>query len=424
MGIQPRRLRVVGLAIACAALSAPLIASAAPGDLDPSFGKSGTTLTQVDKTGSGAALVAIEPNGKIVAAGVGFDGLGEDTDADFAVVGYTPRGRLDKRFGSGGAKVFDFGGDYVWELPSDLAITADRRILVGGSTAVADFEPGAGIARLNEDGSFDDSLAGDGTLNTDAEGLEEATAVLPLDDRDFFVVGPSGKSVAVARFNSDGGIDPGFAGDGVATQDLGSGARVAGAALDGDGGIVVVVGSASIGEDGFGLVRFNADGSFDSAFGDAGLATAQGSDVTELAIAPDGKLVAGGARTVARFDAGGSVDGSFANEGIFSFSRAMRFSAAGLDVAPNGSVVLSGTGGRHAKHFAVARLKKSGKLDRRFGKNGFAIEDLGGEEAALGVALQEDGKIVAAGRAGGRNTFIGGIGGRDTRFAIARFLKR
>lgn len=424
MGFRQGHPRVVGLAIACAALSAPLIASAASGDLDPSFGKRGTTLTQVDATGSGAARVAVDPNGTIVAAGVGFDGLGEDTDADFAVVGYTSRGRLDKGFGTNGANVFDFGGDYVWELPNDLAITADRKILVGGSTEVADFEPGAGIARLNADGSFDDSLAGDGTLNTDPEGLEEATAVLPLDGGDFLVIGPSGKSVAVARLNADGGIDPGFAGDGVATHDLGSGARVARAALDGGGGVVVVVGSASIGKDGFGLVRFNADGSFDSAFGKNGLATAQGSRVTEVALAPGGKLVVGGAKTVARFDAGGSVDGSFANDGIFTFSRAKRFSAEGLAVAPNGSVVLSGAGGHHAKHFAVARLKKSGKLDRRFGDDGFAIEDLGGQEAALGVALQEDGEIVAAGRAGGRNIFFGGVGGRDTRFAIARFLGR
>ena len=86
--------------------------------------------------------------------------------------------------------------------------------------------------------------------------------------------------------------------------------------------------------------------------------------------------------------------------------------------------MLSGTGGRRAKHFAVARLKKSGKLDRRFGDGGYAIVDLGGQEAALDVALQDDGKIVAAGRARGRNLFIGGIGGRDTKVALARLRAR
>lgn len=416
--------RTLALAVVCVALAVPLIASAAPGDPDPGFGKRGTTLTQVDKTGSGAARVAVAPNGKLVAAGVGFDGLGEDTDADFAVVGYTARGKLDKGFGTDGANVFDFGEDYVWELPSDLAITADGKILVAGSTAVADFEAGAGIARLTADGRFDDSLAGDGTLNTNPEGLREASAVVPLADGDFLVTGPTGQSVAVARFNADGSLDPALAGDGVATHDLGNKARVGHAVLDGAGGIVVVVGSAAIGKDGYGLVRFGADGSFDAAFGDSGLATGDGSGVSELALAPGGKLVAAGERSVARFDAAGKPDASFAQGGTFTFSGPRRFLAEAVAVAPSGSIVLSGAGGRQVRHFAVARLKKGGKLDRRFGDDGYAIEDLGGQEAALGVALQDDGRIVAAGRARGRNLFIGGIGGRDTRFALARFLGR
>ena len=406
-----------------AALGAPLIASAASGDLDRSFGKRGVTLTQVDKTGSGAARVAVMPNGGLVVAGVGFDGLGEDTDADFAIVGYTARGKLDQGFGANGANVFDFGEDNVWELPHVLAITDEGKIFVGGTTVVADFEAGAGIARLNADGTFDHSLAGDGTLNTNPDGLEEATAVLPVADGDFYVVGPARQSVAVARFNADGALDSGFAVDGVATHDLGAKARVAHAVLAEDGKIVAVVDSGAFGAHKFGLIRFSSDGTIDTTFGRDGLAKAPGSGVTELALDSAGRLVAAGGRTIARFEGDGALDASFADRGTFEFGRAKRFSAEGLAVRPNGSLVLCGTAGRRGKHFAVARLKKSGKLDRRFGADGFAIEDLGGEDAALGVALQDD-KIVAAGRARGRNLFIGGIGGRDTRVALARFADR
>ena len=125
-------------------------------------------------------------------------------------------------------------------------------------------------------------------------------------------------------------------------------------------------------------------------------------------------------RRSARFDAGGEPDRSFAVDGTFAFGGPRDFKVHGLAVAGNGSIALAGTGGRHGKHFAVARLKKSGKLERRFGDGGYAIKDLGGQEAAIGVALQ-GGKIVAAGRARGRNVFIGGLGGRDTRVALARF---
>jgi hypothetical protein len=58
-----------------------------------------------------------------------------------------------------------------------------------------------------------------------------------------------------------------------------------------------------------------------------------------------------------------------------------------------------------------------------WGLGGYAIEDLGGQEAAIGVALQ-GGKIVAAGLARRCNVFIGDLGGRDTRVALARFRGR
>ena len=422
VGIPQARRRAIALVVCIGVLAAPLIARGASGDLDSTFGKGGVTLTAVGFTGSGAARVAVDPEGRIVTAGVSFDGLGEDTDADFSVVRHTAKGKLDKSFGTSGAQVFNFGESYVWELPNDLALTADGKILVGGSTEVGSFESGAGIARLNADGTFDTSLAGDGTLSTNPEGLDEATAVLPVDDGDFYAVGPSGgHRVVVARFNADGSLDAGFAGDGAAMQDLGVLTRVAHAVLADDGRIVVVVRSRGIGPSNFGLIRFNADGSPDTAFGKDGFATAAGSRVTEVAMDPAGRLIAAGGRTVARFGVDGALDTSFAGDGAFTFSRAKGFSASGLAVTPNGSLVLSGTGGRRGTHFAVAQLRKSGQLDRGFAGDGFAIVKLGGKDAALGVTVQDDGKIVAAGRARGRNLFIGGIGGRETKVAVARF---
>lgn len=425
MGRPWTRPQTVGLAIAIAMLCVPLIALARPGGLDKTFGKDGVTITKVSATGAGASRVAVQDDGRIVVAGVSFFGSGEDTDADFMVAGYTPNGRLDRSFGNRGLVVFDFDQGYAWEYARDLALTADGKILVGGSTEVEDFASAAGVARLNPDGSFDSTLDGDGRLAANPEGLAVASSVLPLADGDFLVVGLAGKAVAVARFNFDGSLDSAWAGDGVATHHLGSGARVGRATLDGSGGVVVVVGSAATGSDGFGLVRFGTDGTFDTAFGAAGLAKAKGAGVTEIAPAPGGKLVAAGGRTIARFAADGSRDTSFAGDGTFAFSKARGFLARGLAVAPNGSLALAGTAGEKGrKHFAVAQLRSNGRLNRSFGAEGYSVQDLGGLEAALGIALQDNGRLVAAGRAGGRSIFIGGIGGGDTGIALARFRGR
>lgn len=50
------------------------------------------------------------------------------------------------------------------------------------------------------------------------------------------------------------------------------------------------------------------------------------------------------------------------------------------------------------------RLKPNGSLDRRFDADGELTLDVGGMNVAFALALQSDGKIVAAGRKGGANS--------------------
>jgi uncharacterized delta-60 repeat protein len=418
--------RLAGAAIVASLLLVfPLLAIAKPGALDKGFGEHGTTVSNIASTGSGANRVVVMPGGAIVAAGMGIDGLGEDSDGDFAVAGYTEKGALDTGFATKGANIFDFGEDYVFDVVHDLAVTDDGKILVGGLTFDGT-NTAAGIARLKADGSLDDTLGGDGTVTASAEELENAVALLPLPGGAFYVVGPAGDNLAIARFTEDGTLDASFAGDGVATYGTDRAARVGQAILTEGGKIVAVAYTADVADPNFGLLRFNADGTLDATFGDGGLAQGVGKGVTELSADEDGNLVAAGARNVARFDADGQPDVSFADHGAFEFSSASGFTASGLALDPDGKIVLSGSAAQKRKHkadrtyFAVARLKSNGKLDRKFGKRGFAVAKFGSE--APGVGVQDDGKIVAAGRTLGRSIFIGDIAGRDTNFALARFL--
>ncbi|MGF1471252.1 MAG: hypothetical protein ACFB50_05840 [Rubrobacteraceae bacterium] len=89
--------------------------------------------------------------------------------------------------------------------------------------------------------------------------------------------------------------------------------------------------------------------------------------------------------------------------------------AEGVAIQPDGKVVAAGSAGTDSgDEFAVARYNADGTLDPSFGTNGTVTTDVGGNDSSFAnaVALQPDGKIVAAGRA---------ITGSGTEFAVARY---
>src|SRR5205823_4464860 len=78
------------------------------GSLDTSCGSGGKVLTDIGGTLEGAHAVAIEKDGKIVAAGSSNASGSGDYD-DFALARYNPNGSLDRRFGSRGKVLTSFG---------------------------------------------------------------------------------------------------------------------------------------------------------------------------------------------------------------------------------------------------------------------------------------------------------------------------
>ena len=280
-----------------------------------------------------------------------------------------------------------------------------------------DFDSGAGIARLDADGMPDAGFGDEGKLFAGDGGLEEAAAILPLAGGAFYVVGPSKKSLEIARYNADGSLDTTFGTGGFTLTDLGKRTTIGHAILTDDDKIVVA------GD--FGLMRFSADGTLDATFGEDGVA--DGPELLNVAQDSKGNLVAAAGRTVARFTADGEVDRSFADDGLFEFSNASGFSGAGLAIGTKDSVVASGTTkpkkskATSGHRFAVAALKSDGTLNRKFGNRGFATDAHG--DVAKAVTVQNDGNIVAAGRTFGRNIFIGSIAGNETAVMVARFLK-
>jgi uncharacterized delta-60 repeat protein len=222
------------------------------GTLDPTFGTGGTVVTDLGGDDK-AAAVAIQPDGKIVLAG-----RGVDNDDDWALLRYLPTGALDPTFGSGGIVGTDFNGGEDWV--GGLAIRPDGKIVVAGQVFV-------------------------GTVFcTDQNGLTRGC--------DKF-------GMAAVQYGPKGKLDPKFGDGGKAVYELDATSGAAALALQPDGKIVL---AGHYDYDDFAVVRANADGSLDTAFGTEGLVRTpfgRAMDVAyAVALQPDGQIIAGGTGTI------------------------------------------------------------------------------------------------------------------------------
>ena len=124
------------------------------------------------------------------------------------------------------------------------------------------------------------------------------------------------------------------------------------------------------------------------------------------------------------FAAGGDLDPSFGGDGTVTIDAPSHGVANAVAIQSDGKIVVAGGslyGGRNPR-FVLTRLRADGALDPTFGRDGTATTDFGrnGGEAALGVAVQADGKIVAVGYAGARR-YNPLSSGRNPRIAVARY---
>jgi len=413
-------------------------ASAAPGTLDVSFGVGGGLRTNFGGTYDWAFATAIQPDGRILAAGVS-DAKGT---YDFALARYTSTHDLDPSFGHNGVVLTDFGHSYDWAYA--LALQPDGRIVVAGVSDVSGSKDFA-LARYNPDGTPDFGFGKNGRTTL---GLRSLTT----DIIHGIVIQPDGKIVAagvtyedvvtlrphgdfmVARFQPDGRPDLSFGVGGVTTTDFSGesydepyavvlqpdGKIVLGGYTNSGGGPGVLFGA-----DQLALARYMPDGLLDPTFGREGKVVFDGGSIDErllaLALAPDGSLIAGGYTNgerrgdllLARLWPDGSLDRQFGNTGKgFSINdlgtNSERISSLVLE--PNGKIVAGGqTAVSDNADFAVFRYDPRGFFDTSFGRAGVATFDFGGREDRIhAIALQPDGKIVAVGQS-------------EADFAVVRF---
>jgi uncharacterized delta-60 repeat protein len=243
--------------------------------------------------------VAIQSNGKIVAVGA------ENWFSRFALARYRKDGTLDPTFGGDGKVATNFTS--VGDGAVAVALQANGRIVAAGW---AKNSLKFALARYRTDGSRDPDFSGNGKLTTNfTPGEDAAHAVAIQDDGRIVAAGFIGEGsdeprFALARYDTDGTLDPTFGADGrVSTNFVDDSLDVArGVSIQSDGKILA---AGSAGEDSgnskFGLARYEVDGSLDPTFGTDGRVTtnfAGGVDQFDLAeavtIQANGKIVAAG----------------------------------------------------------------------------------------------------------------------------------
>lgn len=393
----------------------------ASGLLDTSFDGDGKLILGLNNASNvGVGSVAIDSQGRIVAAGGTYNGISNQ----FVVARYTNAGVLDPTFGGTGIVTFSFGSPY--ESAGSVAIDSLGRIVVAGSTNAGGGNQSVAVARLTPAGVLDTNFDGDGKQTIDF-GTQEDVGDVAIDSFDRVVLSSraittAGYDFGVARLTVAGALDASFDGDGKQTIDFGTSEDLA------DGGVaidsmnrVVVAGTIQTGSvRDFALARLTVAGALDTTFDGDGRQTigfGATDDVAGDVIVDslDRVVVTGHTRNgpnsdfaVARLTVSGVLDSSFDSDGkqTINFGLDDGYShEVALDSL--GRIMVAGYTGTGTQHdFAVARLTTVGALDASFDGDGKQTIDFVADDYLSGMAIASANRTILAGQTNNNGQLI------------------
>jgi uncharacterized delta-60 repeat protein len=366
-----RKLRIFFLAAVSAGCSAALLAGDRLGMDARTARAAAPSLPALDE----AWAVAVQRDGKIVVAG---SSTARDR-GDFAIARYTRHGELDRGFGQAGLVVTDFApsrqGDRAWAI----AVQRNGRIVVAGQS-------------------------GD------------------IGREDF----------ALARYRTDGRLDPSFGSGGKVLTDLGtsSGDVARAITLQPDGRIVAAGESDAGGNIEYALVRYTRAGVLDSSFGSSGAVltgfgdgAGEGDSALSVSVGPDGKILAAGQSDVddwsqvslARYTPQGILDPTFGTAGkVLTPMGTTYYWAVDAALQKDGKIVASAVD--DGENFVVMRYAQDGRLDPRFGTKGSVTTQLGkhSKDVPSAITTRGGGILVAGYTESARED-------GDLQFALSRY---
>ena len=338
------------------------------GTPDATFGDGmilpGFILTRPGSGGEGTTDgIEIQDDGKLVLVGTVNFSFPERKNA--VVARYNSDGSFDKTFGTDGAISIDVSAGEE-DFGKDVVIQPDGKIvIVGYSTIANNTFNNQFIARLNSDGSLDNTFGTNGIVRTVIANDRTWGENVTLQSDGKILVGGAMVTVAggqkstgsylLTRLNTDGSLDTTWDNDGYKSIVYGTGG------FDGSGILSVVVQTdqqiVALGRQNI-IYRFNQDGSLDANFDGDGSRSAlpefSSLQVNDLAISPGGRItVVGHARTAPDFDyeyviakylPDGSPDPSFSGDGVLEIDvgSSKRDSAWSIAFGADGRAAIAG----------------------------------------------------------------------------------
>ena len=378
------------------------------GDLDTSFGVDGQVLLEIipGEDHFEPKMVLLPDDSILVAGGCGNAEM-------FCLARFKPDGTLDTSFGAPNGYVTTDIVSGEDDSPREVVVQPDGKILMIGDCI--DAVQRICMVRYNENGTLDTSFgAPDGYVifgyhpGDDDEGeslaLQSNGQIIVAGECDF------DNYICVSRRNSDGSEDATFNGGAGFTEinpSAGDDDEDPEVILQSDGKIVIAASCDD--RDDVCVARFNADGTVDNSFGGAGVNWTRTpilggfNYVEEVAITTGGRiLVAGECNDVNYFcllayTSSGVLDTAFNGDGILLADVAPDWNAAyGLAVQADGKIILSG-GCREGAHTCLLRVEADGDIDTDFGDDGWVIYKFTDEDdVGQDVIVQSDGKIIAS----------------------------
>jgi len=361
------------------------------GSLDETFGIAGTGCNRSD-----ARAIAIQPDGKYIVGG------------GFTKYNGTPLNRICRINPSGSIDTsFHIGTGINANWVNDIEIQADGRILVGGYFTTYQDVSQINLVRINPDGSLDTSFNQGTGFNGVVECVKmQADGKILVGGSFFSYNGISSRGIA--RLNPNGTLD--------ATFQVGIGT---GGTFNTVNSIIVLPDSmilmagfftsyngATVNK----ICRLHYDGTLDTTFnaGGAGFSTATSHRIEEIALQPDGKIVAVGfflsyngvSRVhLCRINPDGSLDTTFYNSFTTGFSS--RINA--VEILPTGKIMVGGEffsyDGNSFRSFG--RLNDDGTIDNIY-RNGYTVYNV--NPFIYDFQLTDDNKLLMAGNFIGINT--------------------
>ena len=328
--------------------------------------------------------MVLQNDGKIIV--VGYAGNhGNGTETDFLVLRYNVDGSLDSSFGDPNPSNPSLRLGYVVTIFSSYVDGADSVVLqMDGKIVAAGHGPvGMPVARYNTDGTLDPTFGTGGKVIVNFDGSSDRALGMAIQSDGRIIIAGGDNKVLIARLNPDGLLDQTFGSQGKLIVNAnakrnGVAARANSVAIQRIPAITgeerIVVGGSS--NNVWTIMRFKPNGDYDLTFGGSGYVTTSfsvfTSDVKAVVIDSNNRIVAAGL-----LQYGSNCEGT-------------------------------------AFDYGLARYSQDGSLDVSFAGGKQTIDIYGGQDNLKGLAIQPDGKIVIGGKASSSDQTV-------THFALVRF---